>query len=377
MSGATTGGAADEFNLLMSRNISGRLRSHPADARNATPRRSSSSSSSGSTTLAPSSVRTSSTITQRSSQRTRLSVNSRSSLNRPRPISCGSFFNDSDSEPETPEDNHDSSESDGERNDANKGPSKYYLPQQWDRGAMTGPKGVIADAAAFELEKAGQGSKDYHRTKDLTLPRAQRFGGSTSPPRRSSAKGDRSGSASEGMSEEDDRAMQAYREKRMAEIQQAKQAKQAAFHRPTTERDRRGMIPLVNPCGFLEAVERAGRGCVTVVLITDDEVGGHYYITLVMANITRQNDVSAVYSRHLYMLSKNYPSHKFVALSWVDASIDYAACPALLAYKNGEQFAQIMPLQHAVPPTGDVARKLEDYLRRKDVLGSRFDIDGF
>ena len=66
-----------------------------------------------------------------------------------------------------------------------------------------------------------------------------------------------------------------------------------------------------------------------------------------------------------------------MAFSCADASIDAAACPAILAYKNGDQFAQIMPLQDEVPFTCNVVTNLEQCLRRHDILGSRFDIDGF
>ncbi|KAL9060023.1 MAG: hypothetical protein Q9162_000873 [Coniocarpon cinnabarinum] len=359
---ATTSPAQDEYNALMASQAP-RVRAHPADAGHS--RRSSSSSATlAASTLSPGSIHTnSSTLTPRSTRLHAPRHSLASALDAPRPTSSGSFYRDSDSsddeaeEPETPEDvPHDSSDSDGDYSGTKKGPSKYYLPAEWDRGAMTGPKGVIADAAAFEREKSGKRSSDYARTKDLKLPRAQQFGGSTSPRRRQM--GSRSGSGSEGASEGDEPAVKAWRERRMQEMRAEKE--KATGRKSSVGQRRDGEVKLVDAEGFLEGVDKAGRGCVVVVLITDDE-----------------NPLSALYSQSLHTISTKYPSHSFIALTAIDASIDSAACPAILAYRDGEQFAQVMPLRDEVAPTCNVVTNLEMCLRSRDILGSRFDIDGF
>ena len=114
--------AQDEFNDLVS--SKSKLNKHPQDD--------SDNSSVGSTTLAPSSIAptTASNTRERRPQRAGNLARSRTS-----------FYS------------HDSSDEDEEPESCQ--PSTYYLPNEYQAGAMTGPKGVIADAQAFEREKYG------------------------------------------------------------------------------------------------------------------------------------------------------------------------------------------------------------------------------
>lgn len=133
---------------------------------------------------------------------------------------------------------------------------------------MTGPKGVIADAKAFEREKRGKKSSDFKRTMDLALPRSQSYGGkSPTPDRRGNPRSgsedveEDSGSDDDGS--DDAEALRKWREKRTGEIK--------GSIGKTRERHW-GTLENVTGLQFLEAVEKAGRGAIVLVYIFDDEV---------------------------------------------------------------------------------------------------------
>lgn len=135
---------------------------------------------------------------------------------------------------------------------------------------MTGPKGVIADAQAFEREKRGKRSSDFKRTMELALPRAQSYGGAESGPssRKGSASEDAEASGA-GDGSSDDEAVRAWRARRLDEMRVKSERRTGGSMRRDPYH---GTFENVRPDRFLEAIETAGRGAVVIVYIFDDEV---------------------------------------------------------------------------------------------------------
>jgi hypothetical protein len=130
--------------------------------------------------------------------------------------------------------------------------SNYYLPSIKSE-ANTGPKGVIADAHAFEQAKK----------------QARRFTWKkNSPPSSYSV------TAYHDEKSDDDDAeegfMRKWRESRLRDLQNAGQR----IRSRTTSPSRRiyGTLQSVDPLGYLEAIEKVARDTVVVVLIYDDAV---------------------------------------------------------------------------------------------------------
>lgn len=73
--------------------------------------------------------------------------------------------------------------------------------------------------------------------------------------------------------------------------------------------------------------------------------------------------MSEGYHEKLQDLAARYSDTRFIALHYLDAEIEHAGVPALLAYRNGEQFASLTPLVEEVPFTCNVVTTLEQALR--------------
>lgn len=54
----------------------------------------------------------------------------------------------------------------------------------------------------------------------------------------------------------------------------------------------------------------------------------------------------------------------FIALHYEEAEMEHAGVPALLAYRNGDQFASLTPLKDEVPLSATALARLEEVLRR-------------
>lgn len=133
--------------------------------------------------------------------------------------------------------------------------SNYYLPAIRSE-ANTGPKGVIADAHAFEQAKK----------------QARRFTWRKSSPPNTytvAAYHDEKGASSSG-DESEDSFMKQWREARLRELQNAGQRIRSRTTSPT--RRVYGTLQAVDGEGFLEAIEKVARDTVVVVFIYDDTV---------------------------------------------------------------------------------------------------------
>ena len=246
--------AQDEFDALVADKA--RPSRHPADESDA--------SSTGSTTLAPSSV-----------------APTTSSAKPERPSIRGSLYSTPHGDPA----DGDSSDEDEAR--PRREPSTYYLPNYYTNDNMTGPKGVIADAQAFEKEKRGSrdhtwDEQNFERTRDLALPRTQRSNFDEAKRGSSSSANNRSASSlhktldnkEDADWEEEDEELQRWRTNRITQLKQSN-GKTNVRRKKTF-----GRLKMVDGMGFLEAVEKSSRGAVVVVYIWNDEVRADWLIPL-------------------------------------------------------------------------------------------------
>ena len=145
--------------------------------------------------------------------------------------------------------------------------SRYFVPSlRFD--ANTGPKGVIADAQAFERAKQEHGrlSSVAHRfTKKFTLT-------SSSVPHAYNTEEYRERSSGE--DDDEDGFMARWRKKRLQELQGKTEMRQSRNTSPSQRQY--ATLTTVNAEGYLDAIERVQRDTVVVVYIYDDTVSLHY-----------------------------------------------------------------------------------------------------
>jgi len=147
--------------------------------------------------------------------------------------------------------------------------SRYFLPRQRSE-ANTGPKGVIADAQAFEQAKRTQrftflrsSSRDSKKANHNLAPPSRHWEGST----HSSEEEDN-----------DDEFMAQWRQRRLQELQ-TPSAQKKQQHSNLAVR-MYGRLISVDADGFLEAVECTPKDTVVAVYIYDDMVYSLQFQTL-------------------------------------------------------------------------------------------------
>jgi hypothetical protein len=182
------------------------------------------------------------------------------------------LIRDKDREDRHPEDrNHDSDLSDAEsagaaadyleKIDSDDEPdlpanmrANYYMPSHIRSEANTGPKGVIADAQAFEQAKK--------QARRFTWKK------SSPPPQYSVTAYHDDKAASDDDSE--DSFMRRWRESRLRELQNAGQRIRSRTNSPS--RRVYGTMPRVDGEGYLDAIEKTPSDTVVVVFIFNDQV---------------------------------------------------------------------------------------------------------
>lgn len=217
--------------------------------------------------------------------------------------------------------------------------SNYYLPSIRSE-ANTGPKGVIADAHAFE--QARKQANRFTWRKQSPVSNGYSVSVSASASHWNDEKGD-SGSEED---EADEGFMAKWREARLRELQNAGQR----IRSRTTSPSRRiyGTLTAVDGEGYLEAIEKVGRDTVVVVFIYDDLSEISQLVESCMRLVARRNDAV-----------------RFVKLHCEDAEMEAAGVPAVLAYRGAEKFAGLVPLMDEVPEDSELsALALETVFRR-------------
>lgn len=140
----------------------------------------------------------------------------------------------------------------------------YTIPKgDIGRDGNTGPKGVIADARAAEREKIAQ-KRALLAAKNRGPIRA-RDGEQEAEGRKWYEDGDENG-----QDEDDEDFMAQWRMKRIDELEAAKKngtIGSNAYGQPV----QRGKLQVVDAMGYLDAIEKAPKGMVVVVFISDEE----------------------------------------------------------------------------------------------------------
>ena len=148
--------------------------------------------------------------------------------------------------------------------------SACHIPQtHFD--ANTGPKGVIADAQAYDrARKRTFRQTIYDFSNTLAVNVTEKL---TKPTRRRGVS--RSGS-DPSSSDEEDEFMKSWREKRVQEMQQGKSVQN---RRLSPSKRSWGRLVTVDAIGYLDAIEKVTTDTVVVVLIYDEDVSCHHTIS--------------------------------------------------------------------------------------------------
>lgn len=132
----------------------------------------------------------------------------------------------------------------------------YYIPNDTNLDANTGPKGVIADARSFEKAR----KRSFRQTLQafsrsvLELPREK----SSSP------------TSDLSTDEDEDEFMRTWRESRMQELQTA--GSDIRTRRQSPSKRRFGNCDVVDALGYLDALDKLPSDTMVVVCIYDNEV---------------------------------------------------------------------------------------------------------
>lgn len=82
-----------------------------------------------------------------------------------------------------------------------------------------------------------------------------------------------------------------------------------------------------------------------------------------------QSDVSSSIEECLRLLAKRHLDIRFIRLHYLDAEMEPAGVPALLAYRGGDKFAGLVPIIDEIPDDADLsASTLEHMLQKYDCL---------
>ncbi|PYH78768.1 thioredoxin-like protein [Aspergillus uvarum CBS 121591] len=244
-------------------------------------------------------------------------------------------FSDADDDDDDDDDLHRSSAMHSRNTSTYKIPNATY-------DANTGPKGVIADAQAFErarkssfrrtlLSVAGIDRPHYSMkstTDDATLLH------NSSPPDGSSG------------SDDEERFLRQWRTSRMQEMQAR------TLRKPSPRRRLYGSVDHVDAVGYLDAIEKVTSGTVVVVCLYDPE-----------------STPSALVEDCLNTIARRQPTVHFIKLHHEIAEMDNIEAPALLAYRDGDVFATLVEIMRQIPKGRSLsADSLEDLLKMHRIL---------
>ncbi|KAL1798030.1 hypothetical protein ACET3X_004636 [Alternaria dauci] len=220
--------------------------------------------------------------------------------------------------------------------------ANYYMPNLRSE-ANTGPKGVIADAQAFEQAKK-QARRFTWKSKNAVQQPAQY---------NVSAYRDEKNASSSGSEDDmDEGFMRQWREARLKELQNVGERIRSRTNSPS--RRIYGGMPLVDGEGYLDAVDKTASGTVVVVFI---------------CNSDPRASVSKLYESVMHDVAKRNDTVRFVKMYNDDAEIEDTGVPAVLAYKGGDKFADIIPLKNALPADSELsAVALETLFRQHRIL---------
>lgn len=216
-------------------------------------------------------------------------------------------------------------------------PTKRY-------GANTGPKGVISDAQNFQDSRRSQ--RASMRSVSSLAAQAQ----SLSVHQQAPAEKIEEDEELDLDDDEDDSFMKQWRQSRLKEMQNG--VKGSQMHRNGNTTRLFGSLTMVDPDGYLDAVEKSGQDVVVIVYIFDD-----------------YSEVSDLCERCVRTLAAKHQDTRFVKLHFEDAQMEPMGVPAIIAYRNGDKFADLVPLINELPDDAELnAITLENVFKRHQIL---------
>ncbi|KAJ5558551.1 hypothetical protein N7535_008766 [Penicillium sp. DV-2018c] len=247
---------------------------------------------------------------------------------------------DSGHHSDTPNNKADSSDEDSDNMVTARAPA-YHIPNTIYE-ANTGPKGVIADAQAFERAR----KRSFRRTL-LSVAGLDSNSNSTGSGSYGSKPREEAGEQSSASDDDDEsRFMRKWRMSRMQELQGKNN------RRPSPRGRRFGTVDTVDAVGYLDAIEKVTSETVVVVCIYDHE-----------------SEDSAIVEECLVTIARRQPFVRFVKMHRDIAEMDHIQAPALLAYRGGEVFATVIDILRNIPRGRSCsADSLEDLLKMNRVL---------
>ncbi|KAJ5945793.1 hypothetical protein N7454_002632 [Penicillium verhagenii] len=230
----------------------------------------------------------------------------------------------------------DSSDEDEDLDDMVSSTTNYHIPKNTFE-ANTGPKGVIADAQAFERAR----KKSFRRTL-LNAAGFDQDGHAFAKPEPQPPVTD----GSSGSDDDEERFMRKWRTSRMQALQNR------AARRPSPRGRHYGQVDNVDAGGYLDAIEKVTAGTVVVVCIYDP-----------------QSDESAIVEECLNTIARRQSTTRFIKLHHEIAEMDHIQAPALLAYRAGDVFATLTDIIRNIPRGRPCsADSLEDLLKLNRVF---------
>ncbi|TGZ80516.1 thioredoxin-like protein [Ascodesmis nigricans] len=198
----------------------------------------------------------------------------------------------------------------------------------------TGVKGVIADARSFASAKAlssrnEKASPDSTPTVISNMHFSQR--------------------CSDDSGDDDEAFVRSWRKHRNAE---SRQREKSTTRRKSPSKRKYGAVEEVDAAGYLDAVEKVGPETIVVVTIYNGE-----------------NQESRFVADCLHTLARRYVTTRFIRLHHAEAEMEADVTPAVLAYKGGDMFANIMRIVDEIPPGRNLSSEsLELVLTRENIL---------
>ncbi|KIW03687.1 uncharacterized protein PV09_05005 [Verruconis gallopava] len=215
----------------------------------------------------------------------------------------------------------------------------YYVPRA-ARMANTGPKGVIADAQAFE-----QAKRQARSIRTMTRNQRSSYapGGQSPPSVYKSEEFDKSSD-----DDDDETFLESWRQKRLLELAN----KNITHVLGSSGKKLYGDLRKVDAEGFLNIVEGSPANTVVLVLIYD-----------------HSSEVSSLVEEAVREMASMHATSRFIKLHYTEAEFEPAGVPALLAYRGGEKFAGFVPVSDEIPDHEELsARTLTALLQRHQVL---------
>jgi hypothetical protein len=231
--------------------------------------------------------------------------------------------------------------------------SNYYMPSIRSE-ANTGPKGVIADAQAFE-----QAKKQARRfTWKKNASEQQQYNVRTYR--------DEKGASSD---EDEDGFLKQWRADRLAQLHNVGERIRSRTNSPT--RRIYGGFPLVDPKGYMEAMDTTAAETVIVVFVYGDNADGDMVCSYIFLHVALQiadrlqSDATADFEACMREVAKRNDTTRFIKLHNSDAEMDPGVLPAVLAYRRGDKFADMFALHKQWPADSELSPvSLETSLRQ-------------